>query len=189
MAGPLRAPCPAFVAAMFTSGSGAGDTLDADAKTLFHADHNNRATVALSAASLAAGRLAMVKQAEQDTTKRLGLVPKCLLVPDDLEETAVNLFRRDDENDPTFVTSLAYMVKPVPDWTDANDWVLVADPMDVPTIEIGFPRRAARAPRSSSSPWRRSAASSTTISGSGRFATSTAGRSLDYRGFYKGIVA
>ena len=128
----------ATVAGVFTAGSGAGQTLNADSKAIFHADHNNRSTGALSAATLAAGRLAMVKQTELSSGKKLGIVPKCLLVPDDLEETAINLFRRDDENDPTFVTSLGYMVKPVPDWTDANDWVLAADPMDVPTIEIGF---------------------------------------------------
>ena len=126
------------VAAIFTANSGGGQTLDTASQTLFHANHNNSGTAALSAASLAAGRLAMVKQPELSSSKRIGILPRCLLVPDDLEETAINLFRRDDENDPTFVTALGYMVKPVPDWTDANDWVLVADPMDIPTIEIGF---------------------------------------------------
>ena len=126
------------VAAIFTANSGGGQTLDTASQTLFHANHNNSGTAALSAASLAAGRLAMVKQPELSSSKRIGILPRCLLVPDDLEETAVNLFRRDDENDPTFVIALGYMVKPVPDWTDANDWVLAADPMDIPTIEIGF---------------------------------------------------
>ena len=52
--------------------------------------------------------------------------------------TAVNLFRRSTENDRTFVQSLSLDVMPVWYWTDANDWCLTADPMDIPCIEIGF---------------------------------------------------
>ena len=178
----------AFVAAMFTSNSGAGDTLDADTKSLFHADHNNRGTVALATASVAAGRLAMVKQPELDTDRRLGLLPKCLLVPDDLEETAVNLFRRDDENDPTFVTSLGYIVKPVPDWSDANDWVLVADPMDVPTIEIGF-LDGQREPEIFLQSMETVGSLFDNDQWKWKIRHIYGGSVLDFRGFYKGLVA
>lgn len=127
-----------FVAGLFTANSGAGQTLAADNKTFFHADHNNSGTSALSAASVAAGRLAMVKQAELDSAKLIGVEPKTLLVPYDLQETAFNLFRMGVNNDRDFTQSFMYDVTPVPGWTDANDWVLVADPMDIETIEIGF---------------------------------------------------
>ena len=125
-------------AALFTANSGAGQTLNADSKTLFHADHNNSGTAALSSASVAAGRLAMVKQTELGSTKQIGIEPKSLLVPFELQETAHNLFKMGTRNDRDFVQSFMYEVLPVPGWTDANDWVLCADPMMIETVEIGY---------------------------------------------------
>ena len=127
-----------FVAGLFTANSGAGQTLNADSLTLFHANHSNSGTAALTAASVAAGRLAMVKQTERDSSKQIGLEPKTLLVPWDLQETAHNLFRMGVNNDRDFVQGFMYDVCPVPGWTDANDWVLVADPMYAETVEVGF---------------------------------------------------
>ncbi len=109
-----------------------------DNVALFHGTHGNLGTAALSGASLAAARLAMVKQTELTSDKKLGIGPRYLLVPFDLEEAAVNIFRRNTENDRTFVQTLSLEVIPVPEFTDANDWFVVADPMDVPTVEIGF---------------------------------------------------
>jgi hypothetical protein len=109
-----------------------------DTKTLFHADHGNLGTTALGAASLAAGRLAMLKQTEAGSNDRLGIGPQSLWVPSDLEETAVDLFRRNTENDKTFTQSLSLDVIPVWYWTDANDWAITADPNDIPFIEVGF---------------------------------------------------
>ena len=123
----------AFAASFLTANA----TL-ADGRALFHANHKNLGSAALSATSLAAARLAMVKQAELTSGKALGIGPRSLLVPFDLEETAANLFRRSTENDRTFTQSLALDVVPVPELADANDWYLAADPMDIPTVEIGF---------------------------------------------------
>ena len=109
-----------------------------DSVALFHASHGNLGSAALSASSVAAGRLAMLKQTEKDSGEVLGIGPKCLWVPPDLEETAVDLFRRSTNNDKTFTQSLSLEVMPVWYWTDATDWALSADPMDVPTLEIGF---------------------------------------------------
>lgn len=109
-----------------------------DGAALFHASHGNLGTAALSAASLAAGRLAMLQQTELDSGDRIGIGPQNLWVPGELEETAVDLFRRNTENDKNFVQTLSLNVIPVWYWTDANDWCLSADPMDIPTIEIGF---------------------------------------------------
>ena len=110
-----------------------------DSVALFHSgSHGNLGSAALDATSLSAGRLAMLKQAELTSTDRIGIGPKFLLVPSDLEETARNLFSRNTNNDPTFVNSLSLTVLPVWYWTDANDWALSADPMDIPTVEIGF---------------------------------------------------
>lgn len=109
-----------------------------DGTPLYTAGHNNLGSAALSAISLAAGRLAMLKQGELDSADRLGIGPRFLLVPSDLEEAAVNLFRRSTTQDKTFTQSLSLDVLPIWYWTDATDWALVADPSDIPTIEVGF---------------------------------------------------
>ena len=126
-----------LVSSLFTMASGAGPTMH-DGNALFHANHKNRGAVALSAASLAAGRLAMLRQQQQDSDEQLAIMPRYLLVPWDLQQTAHDLFQRATQNDPNFVNSLNYTVVPIPDWSDANDWVLTCDPMDCPVIELGF---------------------------------------------------
>lgn len=109
-----------------------------DTKALFHVDHKNLGTAALSAASYAAARLAMVKQTEAGSSEALGVGPKYLWVPPDLEEAAADLFRRNTNLDETFVQSLKPVIVPVWYWTDANDWAASANPDDIPTIELGF---------------------------------------------------
>lgn len=109
-----------------------------DSVALFHASHNNLGTSALDATSLAAGRLAMLQQTELDSGDRLGIPAKNLLVPSDLEETGFDLFRRQTNNESDFIESLQMNVVPVWYWTDANDWALTADKSDIPLVEVGF---------------------------------------------------
>ena len=109
-----------------------------DAVALFHVSHNNLGADALSKTSLAARRLAMLQQTELDSGERLGIPPRYLWVPSDLEEEAVDLFRRNTEQDATFQQSLSLDVMPVWYWTDPNDWFLSADILDIVSIEIGF---------------------------------------------------
>lgn len=109
-----------------------------DSLAFFHASHNNLQVTALDATSFAVQRLAMLKQAEAGSTKRLGIRPASLLVPVDLQETGYNLFQRQTNNDPTFVNAQVVEVIPVIYWTDTNDWALVASPNECPGIEIGF---------------------------------------------------
>jgi hypothetical protein len=109
-----------------------------DGVALFHATHNNLGAAALAAASLAARRLAMLKQAEAGSLEPLNIGPKTLLVSPDQEETAVNLFNRNTNLDKTFIQTMTLDIIPVWYWTDANDWALAADPADIPGLEIGF---------------------------------------------------
>ncbi len=109
-----------------------------DTLALYHATHGNLFTAALSAAEFATHRLAMAKLTRLSSAKRRGVTPKRLLVPFDLQETAYNLFVRNQNLDKTFVQTVNPMVIPIAYWTDANDWVSVADPMDLPCLEIGF---------------------------------------------------
>ncbi|WP_341893878.1 hypothetical protein [Ferrovibrio terrae] len=109
-----------------------------DGVALFHATHGNLGTTALGTAPVAAGRLAMLSQKEAGSLEALSVGPRDILVPFQLEEGAVDLFRRNTNQDQTFLQSLSLNVVPVWYWTDANDWVLSADPLDIPGIEIGF---------------------------------------------------
>lgn len=110
----------------------------ADTKALFHVDHGNLLTTALTKANYLIGRLAMMKQADHDTGEPMGLTPKFLLIPADLEEAAFEMFRRDTNVDADFAQSTAPIIRPIPYWTDANDWAMVCDPAEHPTIEICF---------------------------------------------------
>lgn len=116
----------------------ASNPITADGLALYHATHANLFTAALDSTSFAAHRLAMKSQPGRDTGEKMAVTPRFLLVPDTLEETAVNLFRRNTNNDKTFVQSLTPDIVPVATWTDVNDWVTLADPADLPVLEVGF---------------------------------------------------
>lgn len=109
-----------------------------DGVALFHASHGNLFTGALSAAEFKAHRLAMKKQVRAGSGKRLGLTPAIVLVPDDLEDTAYDLFIRSTNNDKTFIQNVNPEVISVNYWTDANDWSTVCDPDTMQPIEISF---------------------------------------------------
>ncbi len=81
------------ISAIFTDNSGTGPTLGTDSTVLFHTNHSNLGTTALSMSQWAAVRTAMRKQTELNSAERLGglIVPKFLLVPPDLEITALQI--------------------------------------------------------------------------------------------------
>ncbi|MDD3444266.1 MAG: hypothetical protein PHS60_02555, partial [Zavarzinia sp.] len=159
-----------------------------DTKSLFHADHGNLGAAALSDASFAAARLAMKAQAEPGSAEKLGVGPRYLWVPDVLEQTARDMFRRDTNLDETFVQSLKPTIVPVWYWTDANDWVATADVRDIPLIEIGFldgdeePTLLVQDSPTSGSMF---AADKITY----KIRHIYGGAVLDYRGAYKAVVA
>ena len=109
-----------------------------DSKALYHADHNNLFTGALTASEFAAHRLAMLKQTRAGSAKRLATGPAAILVPFELQETAYDLFVRNQNLDKTFVQTINPEVIPVSYWTDGNDWCTVADPVVLPVLEVGF---------------------------------------------------
>lgn len=109
-----------------------------DTKALFHADHGNLFTGALSPTELAAHRLAMLKQTELNSADRIGITPTRMLVPVDLQQSAVDLFKLATNNEKTFIQALTMNIIPVWYWTDANDWCTAANPDDIPGIEVGF---------------------------------------------------
>jgi hypothetical protein len=148
------------ISAIFTDNSGVGPTLGTDSTALFHTNHGNLGTTALSMTQWAAIRLAMRKQTELNSSERLGglIVPKFLLVPPDLEITALQILASEydytyalsnapaapsnvltEGNDFSSRLSLARdRVIVVDMWTDTNNYAAVADPRLYPSIGLGF---------------------------------------------------
>ena len=114
-----------------------------DSVALFHNDHSNLSTTAMSQNAIVAGYKAMMKQADMSNSKRLGIKPKYLLYPIDLVDTAFTALSTQKvtgtaNNDEKIVSRLGLTEIMVPYWTDATNYFAVCDPMDCPTIEIGF---------------------------------------------------
>ena len=122
-----------------------------DTKKLFHVDHNNLDSVELSQGALSNIRKMMMNQVvygSQGDIDTLGIsnLPYRLLVPTSLEEMAFKLTTSlvaivQNENGTTPNIHSTYGLKPivVPYWDGSpKDYVAVANPKNVPTIEVGF---------------------------------------------------
>jgi hypothetical protein len=119
-----------------------------DAVALFHASHNNLGATALNATTLEAATVAMMGQTSYGGTTgdELGNMPKYLMTPLALRDTAFRLTTspsligaaNEAGTEPNIHSTQGLQVLIVPHWSDANDWALVCDPMDCPTIEVGF---------------------------------------------------
>jgi hypothetical protein len=147
------------ISAVFTDNSGAGPVMS-DSDNLFHANHANLGTTALSPTEYAVVRTAMRKQTELNSSERLGALtaPKYILVPPDLEITALKVLASQFEytyalsNAPAApdnvlgegegqVERLSFArdrVIVIDLWTDTNNWAAVCDPIFWPTIGVGF---------------------------------------------------
>lgn len=143
-----------MVANVFTVNTAAGPVLS-DTGALFNATatstgggHANLLTTAFgtTTAAYAAARLAMQKQTDQalGAGRRLGITPKYILVPFDLETTAQAVINSEvvpgASNSQPNVFLRESQVIAVPQWTDANDWALVGDPNMFPAIYLIFLR-------------------------------------------------
>ena len=136
----------ALNAGVFTVNSNTGPIL-ADTGALFNATaatsstgHANLLTAALSPTAFGAARTAMMKQTDRPlgVGAKLLIEPRYLLVPVDLETTAIQLRNSetmpgggDNDVNPYYQR---FDIIPVPEWTDANDWALVADNAAFPAI-------------------------------------------------------
>lgn len=140
---------------IFTTGSGVGPTLDTDSVVLFHTNHSNIGTTALSYTAWNATRIAMRKQTSINAAERLGALtaPKFLLVPPDLEATAIQVLASEGEpgiadnninpfaegagHDALIANARARVI--VMDlWTDTNNWAAVADPLLYPSVGVAY---------------------------------------------------
>lgn len=127
----------------------------ADGVALFHANHNNLGSSALSFTAWDATRQAMRAQTELNSGEPLGALtaPKYLLVPNELEQTALQILfsagepgTADNDENPFAegnnrterLRSARERVIVVDFWTDPNDWVAMADPKLYPSIGLGY---------------------------------------------------
>ncbi len=132
----------AAVANVFTANSTAGITLS-DAKALFHADRGNIDTNALSAANWDAAIQKVYKMTELGSGRRLGVRPRYILVPIELEKTALQIMVSNAE--PTSNVfydnvrrTMAENVVTCPELTSATAWFAMADPVISPGVGIGY---------------------------------------------------
>ena len=121
-----------------------------DSVALFHSgSHANTDTGAgLAQSTLSTGRRKMRSHSRLgETSGALSLIPRFLLVPNELEEIAFQLTNSavavpstpaGASDTPNIHQSMEALV--IDEWTDENDWVIVADPAEAPTIEVGFYR-------------------------------------------------
>ena len=137
-----------LIAAIFTSNSGVGPTLDQDSTALFHSNHGNVATTAIGTDTTAwkAAAVECFKHTEVHSSDRIGVFPKYCLTPPDLYHTALSIFGY-GEGMPTTYLPFAEdhgvgdprpVPLAVPHFTDANDWAYIADPRVWPVIHMSF---------------------------------------------------
>ena len=147
----------------------------------------------------------MRKQAELNSGERLGglVVPKFLLVPPDLENTALTVLASEglpgtanndinpeaegNTHDARLAAARRRLIV-VDFWTDTNDWAAVADPALYPTIGIGY--RYGRTPEifSVAAREQRPDVHERRDAGQGALVL-RGGRAMDWRGLAKNNVA
>ncbi len=125
---------------LLETGSGNGPTLS-DGKTLFHADHGNKAGTgaAISDATLSAARLALrTQKGIEDRTIRV--TPRNLLVPPALETTAekwlASIAPATAADVNPFSGSLSLVVEPR--LSSATRWYVTADPGEIDGLEFAY---------------------------------------------------
>jgi hypothetical protein len=122
--------------------SGAGPTAY-DGKNLFHTDHSNLLTSALSETSLAEAITKLRTQTDPNGL-RIALRPSVLVIPPGLEFTIRKILNSDQIPQPGTGVGNLNVVRNIVDYvvedylTDSNDWYLFANPEEAPGIGVGF---------------------------------------------------
>src|SRR5205085_1750682 len=121
--------------------SGNPNIYDGNALFTSGAPHNNLGASALSTSAMQTGVTAMREQTNY-AGKRIGLRPRYLVVPPELEWTSMVATKSagvPGSNNNDINPMLGYVTPIVsPQLSSGTQWFLVADPREVDTIEIGF---------------------------------------------------
>lgn len=115
-----------------------------DNKAIFHADHGNLGSTAYGIASALAAKVAMAQQTEPGSNERLLLRPSTVSFPSEL----FGIVRNVNTYNPQAVAiengnSMYGFFKEEglfenPLMTDANDWMMFADPNEIEIVELAF---------------------------------------------------
>jgi hypothetical protein len=124
----------------------ANPTLAADSKTLFHVDHGNLITTALGTPGLKEAVTALLNQTEPGSNEKMDVDTMNLtlaVAPGEyLNAQTLTDFNNAGGGEQDALAQLVRRmgIKPVavPFFTDANDWALIASPLDREIVEIGF---------------------------------------------------
>ena len=133
----------AYTLAEFVYGFLSNNPTIYDSNALFTtgAPHSNLGAAALSSAAMQSGVTAMREQTNY-AGKRLGLRPRYLVVPAELEWTSMVITKSagvPGSNNNDINPMLGYVTPIVsPQLSSSTQWFLVADSREVDTIEIGF---------------------------------------------------
>ena len=146
-----------LVSGVFTTNTATGPVLS-DTGALFNATavttaggHVNLLTTALSFTQYGVVRTAMMKQTDQDSAdfsaqqgERLLITPRYLVVPVDLETTAIQIRNSEyipaSQNNDINPHYQKFDIVVDPHATDTNNWAAVADPREFPAIYLIFLR-------------------------------------------------
>ena len=120
-----------------------------DGYNLFSSDHSNLAgsSAAITIATLSAARAAMRKQKDPTNVDYLNIQPRVLAVPVAIEDHARTVVTSDFNTDTAAQLKrniirdwgpLDVVSDPTLDATSTTAWYLIADPMDVPLLEVRF---------------------------------------------------
>jgi ATP-dependent protease ClpP protease subunit len=121
----------------------------ANGRAIFNTTDGNLAAsgAAISVATLSAGRAAMRKQKDPSGNDYLNIMPRTLLVPVVKEDLAREVVNSTENTDTTGDRKrnpirdwgpLEVVSDPYLDASSATAWYLIADPMDVPFLEVRF---------------------------------------------------
>lgn len=137
------ASAAAYTLAEFVYGFLANNPVIYDGSNLFTsgAPHNNLGSSALSTAAMQTGVTSMREQTNY-AGKRLGLRPRYLVVPPELEWTAIVATKSagapgSSVND---INPMLGFVTPIvsPQLTSTTQWFMIGDPREIDVIEVGF---------------------------------------------------
>ena len=147
----------AYIAALFTQNNGQGPAMDAqNGRPVFHAEHNNLMTAALTRSGWRTMRSLVYNQIKPGTGKPMAVYPNKLLIPETLEHRAHVILgygggRQQgapeeggtgaQEVDPYAIDrpgSPRAQICVVPEWQNTQSWAALTDPMMHASIEMAY---------------------------------------------------
>jgi hypothetical protein len=126
-----------YISTFFSSNPNFG----ADTTAWFHASHSNLGAAALAQDALITAQTALKRQTEKDSTEPLGLTLDWIMVPPELEATAVQINQTNTAGSNAFFQRFGANNERIivnEKLADTNDWYYGTRQDNAPFLEIGF---------------------------------------------------